>query len=50
MTFSPYDFLVLTFILLLTSGTAPYVSMLIAMGYEMFFGPIEGDDEDDENY
>ena len=50
MTFSPYDIIVLTLILLFTSGAAPYVSMLIAMVFEVFFGPIEMEDEDDEGY
>lgn len=50
MIFSPYDLIVLTLILLFTSGAAPYVSMLIATAYQLFFGPIEYDEDDDEGY
>lgn len=49
MIFSTYDIVILTLILLFTSGAGPYVSMLIAMMFELFFGPIE-DDEDESDY
>lgn len=50
MTFNPYDFLLITIILLLTNGFGPYVTMIIGIAFEMFFGPLEGDDDDDENF
>lgn len=50
MTFSPYDFLVLSIILLLTNGFGPYVSMIIGIAFEMFFGPIDYDEDDDHGY